>query len=465
MGFTTLGLSDHIMQGIRAAGYTVPTPIQSLAIRPALEGRDIIGCAQTGTGKTAAFVLPMLDRLSKAGHSGKREHHPRALVLTPTRELAQQVQDAINTYGRFLTLRTVSIYGGVSMENQLKLLRRGTDIVIATPGRLLDHMQRKTIDLSKVEVLVLDEADRMLDMGFINDVRKIIAAVPSERQTMLYSATLSPEINSLADRILRNPHMVEAGERRNPAETIEQHFYAAPQHAKMDLLLHALQKENMDSVLVFSRTKHGADKICKRLDRSGVKSVAIHSNRTQAQRQRALDGFKRGNYRVLVATDIAARGIDVDGISHVINFDIPHYAEDYIHRIGRTGRAGASGDAVTFVARDEQQHLRKIEQFIGKRFPVKVYEGFTPSPAAPKEHKPAGAGPRPQGAPHRHPASLSKGHHTPGPAHGHGGPVKHRDPKKTTGFRKKRAGFEFAKKKKTGKKLEAFSSDMSWSNY
>jgi len=388
MGFTTFGLSDHVMEGIRAAGYTTPTPIQSLVITPVLEGRDIIGCAQTGTGKTAAFVLPMLHRLTAGNGSLTRHHHVRALVITPTRELAQQVHDAVADYGRFLTLRTASVYGGVSMDNQIKLLRRGADIVIATPGRLLDHLQRRTIDLSKVQILVLDEADRMLDMGFIIDVRRIIAAVPADRQTLLFSATMSDEINDLAAHILRNPHMVEAGEKRSPVETIVQHFYNVSQNSKMELLIHALETERMESVLVFSRTKHGADKICRRLERKGIKAIAIHSNRTQPQRQRALDGFKQGRYRVLVATDIAARGIDVDGISHVINFDIPRFAEDYIHRIGRTGRAGATGDAITFVVPDDQQHLRSIERFIGKRFPVKTYPSFTPQHQdAPPERK------------------------------------------------------------------------------
>ena len=441
MGFTTFGLSDHVMQGIRAAGYTTPTPIQSLAIRPALEGRDIIGCAQTGTGKTAAFVLPLLHRLASANGSHKRDHHVQALVITPTRELAQQVRDAVANYGRFLTLRTVSVYGGVSMDNQLKLLRRGADIVIATPGRLLDHMQRGTIDLSRVQMLVLDEADRMLDMGFINDVRKIIAAVPKERQTMLFSATISGEVRDLAARILRDPHMVEAGEKRNPAETITQHFYSASPQAKMDLLFHLLETEKMESVLVFSRTKHGADKICRRLERQGIKAVAIHSNRTQSQRQRALDGFKQGQFRVLVATDIAARGIDVDGISHVINFDIPQYAEDYIHRIGRTGRAGATGDAITFVAHDDQQYLRRIEQFIGRRFTVKTYPGFT-APQADATSKPK---------------TASRPHHHSNP------PPKHQEDKHHRVHRKKRA-FEYGRRKKSpGRKIETFSSDHGYS--
>ncbi|MFN0157570.1 MAG: DEAD/DEAH box helicase [Bacteroidota bacterium] len=495
MGFTTLGLSDRIMQGVRGAGYTVPTPIQKLAIGPALEGRDIIGCAQTGTGKTAAFVLPLLHRLLESRVANVKFRLPRALVLTPTRELAQQVHDAVTTYGRFAELRPVSIYGGVNMDNQIKLLRRGADIVIATPGRLLDHMQRRTIDLSAIQVLVLDEADRMLDMGFINDVKKIIAAIPTERQTMLFSATLSREINELAARILKNPHMVEAGERRNPAETIVQHFYSASQNGKMDLLLHALEKEKMESVLVFSRTKHGADKICRRLDRGGIKSTAIHSNRTQSQRQRALDGFKQGQYRVLVATDIAARGIDVDGISHVINFDIPHYAEDYIHRIGRTGRAGATGDAITFVARDEQQHLKKIERFIGKKFVVKAYPDFTPPPPVAGEPKQFTAKPHMSRKPHTggrtHPSTSGRPHagvhgnstsrpHTSSHTHSSGttrvhntgasttAAAPHRGGEKKFAFPrkgKKKPTFEFARKKKTAKRLESFSSDTTWSNH
>ena len=465
MGFTTFGLADHVIKGVEAAGYTTPTPIQSLAIGPALEGKDVIGSAQTGTGKTAAFVLPILHRLSGNTSRGGRGHGPSALVITPTRELAQQVHDAVVSYGRFLTLRAVVVYGGVSMDNQLKLLRRGADIVIATPGRLLDHMQRRSIDLSAVRILVLDEADRMLDMGFINDVRKIIAALPSERQTMLFSATISEEIKDLASGILRDPHLVEVGERRNPADTITQHFYGATQQTKMALLVHALEAENMESVLVFSRTKHGADKICRRLGNKGVRAAAIHSNRSQSQRQKALDGFKQGEYRVLVATDIAARGIDVDGISHVINFDIPQYAEDYIHRIGRTGRAGANGDAITFVSRDDGQYLRSIERFIGKRIPVETYRGFTPPP---EEERTTTGRQKHQSHTHGHPmneqrATTPRGQSVPG-SHP---PRKKRDDRRFPQQRKKKP-FEFGRKKKPGRKMEAFSSDMGgagWSNY
>ena len=440
MSFTKFGLSEQIIKGISAAGYTVPTPIQSLAIKPAVEGKDVIGAAQTGTGKTAAFVLPILQRLSedKADHGKGRS--PRALVLTPTRELALQVQTAVLKYGKFLSLRAVSVYGGASMGNQLKLLQRGCDIVVATPGRLLDHMQRRTIDLSKIEVLVLDEADRMLDMGFIHDVRKVIDTLPKERQTMLFSATMSGDVKALADRALHNPHMVEVGERRNPADGIEQHFYMASPETKQDLLLHAITAEKMESVLVFSRTKHGADKICRRLERSAIKSVAIHSNRTQAQRERALAGFKTGAFRVLVATDIAARGIDVSGISHVINYDIPHEAEDYIHRIGRTGRAGSTGDAITFVGRDEHQYLRRIEQFIGKKFPARGYPGFTPSVRE--------AAPAPDA-----------------PFRSHSSRPQHRKPKGRAPEGKRRSVMAAPKKKSPARKMETFSSDSSWSNY
>ncbi len=376
MGFTAFGLSDHIMRGVRAAGHTVPTPIQTLAIHPAMAGKDIVASAQTGTGKTAAFVLPLLHRLAGGSASRPGIRPPRALILTPTRELAQQVQGAFVTYGRFLPLRSVAIYGGAGMTVQTEALRRGVDIIVATPGRLLDHLQKGSVDVSGIQVLVLDEADRMLDMGFIRDVTKIVDRIPSNRQTLLFSATLSADITTLAARFLRDPQTVESDKKRKPAEGVSHHFYEARGDMKVSLLLHALRTEAMESVLVFSRTKHGADKICRRLEREGIASVAIHSNRTQAQRERALEGFKEGKFRVLVATDIAARGIDVTGISHVVNFDVPRYAEDYIHRIGRTGRAGASGDAVTFVSPEERVYMDRIEQFVGKRYPVTRYPGM-----------------------------------------------------------------------------------------
>jgi ATP-dependent RNA helicase RhlE len=411
MAFKTFGLSDPLVQGILATGYTAPTEIQSRAIPAATSGKDIIGCAQTGTGKTAAFVLPILNRLGHEPVLDKRVI--RALILTPTRELAAQVDESIREYGRFLPLRAVAIYGGVPIKGQLTALRRGVDIVVATPGRLMDHMRQRTVDFKHVEVLVLDEADRMLDMGFILDVRKIIAAVPQNRQTMLFSATISPEVKALAAGILKDPETIQIGRPRNPIETITQHFYPVYKTAKIDLLLHMLRNGEMDCVLVFSRTKHGADKIHRKLDRAGIQSVAMHSDRSQGQRERAMDGFKRGKFRVMVATDIAARGIDIDGISHVINYDVPAYPEDYIHRIGRTGRAAATGDAITFVSPDEEKNFRQIEKFIGREFEVETCPGFdwsAPDMPRPKpvEKKPASAGPRRRGLGRRSRARIRR---------------------------------------------------------
>ncbi|MGD0596319.1 MAG: DEAD/DEAH box helicase [Sedimentisphaerales bacterium] len=373
--FKTFGLADPLVRGILATGFTAPTEIQSKAIPAAIAGKDIIGCAQTGTGKTAAFVLPILNRLSHE-QAGKRKV-VRSLILTPTRELAVQIEKAIRDYGRFLHLRTLAVYGGVNINGQFSALRQGVDIVVATPGRLLDHMNRRTIELKHIEVLVLDEADRMFDMGFIKDVRRIISAVPTNRQTMLFSATVTPEISNLASGVQRSPIMIQIGRPRNPIETIKQHIYMVERDRKIGLLLHLLRDGQLSSVLVFSRTKHGADKINRHLERANIESVAIHSGRTQSQRQRALDGFKNGDYRVMVATDIAARGIDVTGISHVINFDVPGMPEDYIHRIGRTGRAEATGDAITFVSSEEHKQLRLIERFIGRDITPIECPGFT----------------------------------------------------------------------------------------
>ena len=373
--FKTFGLADPLVRGILATGFTAPTEIQSQAIPAAIAGKDIIGCAQTGTGKTAAFVLPILNRLSHE-QAGKRKV-VRSLILTPTRELAVQIEKAIRDYGRFLHLRTLAVYGGVNINGQFSALRQGVDIVVATPGRLLDHMNRRTIELKHIEVLVLDEADRMFDMGFIKDVRRIISAVPTNRQTMLFSATVTPEISNLASGVQRSPIMIQIGRPRNPIETIKQHIYMVERDRKIGLLLHLLRDGQLSSVLVFSRTKHGADKINRHLEHANIESVAIHSGRTQSQRQRALDGFKNGDYRVMVATDIAARGIDVTGISHVINFDVPGMPEDYIHRIGRTGRAEATGDAITFVSSDEHKQLRLIERFIGRDITPIECPGFT----------------------------------------------------------------------------------------
>jgi ATP-dependent RNA helicase RhlE len=374
MPFTTMGLSDPLVQAVLAAGYATPTEIQQKAIPVAMTGRDLIGCAQTGTGKTAAFVLPILSRLSHQRAAGKRP--VKSLILTPTRELAVQIEQAIRQLGRFLPLRALAVYGGVNINTQFTALRRGVDIVVATPGRLLDHLQRGTINLKHIAVFVLDEADRMFDMGFINDVRKITAILPKNRQTLLFSATMPAEVKALAASVQRSPKMIQVGRQENPIETITQHVYPVEKPRKIDLLLHLLKTSSMYSVLVFSRTKHGADKIRRRLEKSDIPSIALHSGRTQGQRQRALDGFKKGAYQVMVATDIAARGIDVEGISHVVNFDVPAVAEDYIHRIGRTGRACATGDAITFVSGDERKQFRDIERFIGRTFEPKTCDGF-----------------------------------------------------------------------------------------
>jgi len=393
MPFKTFGLSDPLVRGILAAGYTAPTEIQSQVIPAVIEGKDIIGCAQTGTGKTAAFVLPILNRLSHEKTTARKVI--RSLIITPTRELAVQIEKAIRGYGRFLDVRTLAVYGGVNIKGQFNALHRGVDIVVATPGRLIDHMQRRTIDLRHIEVLVLDEADRMMDMGFINDVRRIVGALPKKRQTLFFSATVTPEIKALAAGILRSPEMIQIGRPRNPIETITQHIYPVRKEQKMELLLHMLGNSRMDSVLVFSRTKHGADKINRRLKAAGIVSVAIHSDRTQGQRLLAMDGFKGGKYQVMVATDIAARGIDITGISHVINYDVPAYAEDYIHRIGRTGRAKATGDAITFVSREEDKDLRNIEKFIGREFKPERCKDFTY--AKPDSPQPQPADKRPSG--------------------------------------------------------------------
>ncbi|MBD3346939.1 MAG: DEAD/DEAH box helicase [Chitinivibrionales bacterium] len=376
MEFSHFGFAETVMEGVRRAGYTSPTEIQHKAIPVALQGLDIIGCAPTGTGKTAAFVLPILHRLCEPSAAVHGARLPRALILAPTRELTQQITESVTRYGARSALRSCSIYGGVPIRDQIRKLRKGSDIVAATPGRLLDHLKRRTIDLSCVEILVLDEADRMYDMGFIKDVRKIIKEVPKKRQTLLFSATVSPEIKRLIREIQRDPKVIEIGAPGTPVHTVEQQFYTISQQKKMDLLTHILKNEMIETMLVFSRTKHGADKISRWLGRSGIQSVALHAGRTQSQRRQALNGFKYGRYKVLVATDIAARGIDVTGISHVLNYDAPEYGENYVHRIGRTGRAETTGTAITFVAYGEQKQMRSIERSIGKRVNALRYPGF-----------------------------------------------------------------------------------------
>ena len=398
--FDSFPLTPSVRRGVTDAGYTVPTPVQAATLPHGLAGVDVVGVAQTGTGKTAAFVLPILDYLVREPSDGGRGARPvRALVVTPTRELALQVEAAVRTYGKHTKLQSVTIYGGVGKGSQRDALRRGADIVVATPGRLLDFLGEREIKLGHVDILVLDEADRMLDMGFLPDVKRIVAAVPKERQTMLFSATMPAEIQSLAQTILYRPELVEVGERRDPAATVAQRAVAVAEGDKQALLEQILETEPVERAIVFSRTKYRADRITKKLIRAGHEAVAIHSNRSQPQRQRALDGFEAGTYRVLVATDIAARGIDIDGVSHVVNFDVPNVPEDYIHRIGRTGRAGATGEAITFVSPDEAPNLTGIEKHTGRPVERATFDGFVaptlPAPAAPSGRSRGGSGPRP----------------------------------------------------------------------
>ena len=362
-GFSGLGLAPELRRAVAHAGYEHPTPIQRKAIRPALQGRDLVGCAQTGTGKTAAFTLPLLQRLDA---TCEKDPVLRALVLTPTRELAAQIGESFTTYGRHLDLWHTVIFGGVSDKPQIKELRRGVDALIATPGRLLDLMSRGEIDLSHIELFVLDEADRMLDMGFLPDVRRVTARLPKKRQTLLFSATMPPTIRQLAERLLHKPVAVNAATVSAPAEGVEQRLYFVDKANKRRLLVDILDGHESDKVLVFSRTKHGANRIVRWLDDAGIDARAIHGNKSQSARVAALEGFRRGDTRVLVATDIAARGIDVDGVSHVINFDLPNVPETYVHRIGRTARAGASGIALSLCDTEERPFLLAIERLIGR---------------------------------------------------------------------------------------------------
>ncbi len=376
MTFDDFAFAPSVRRGIEDAGYTTPTPVQAATLPLGLDGIDVVGVAQTGTGKTAAFVLPILDYLVKEPLEGKGRRPVRALIVAPTRELAIQVTEAAHTYGKHTTLRVATVYGGVGKGKQRTALRNGTDIIVATPGRLLDFLNEGEIDLSWVDILVLDEADRMFDMGFIKDVRRIVKAVPEKRQTMLFSATMPPPIQDLARSILYKPETVEVGERRDPAATVTQRAIHVAEDKKQDLLHHLIEAEDVDRMIVFSRTKYRADRIRKKLDRAGFSAVAIHSNRSQGQRQRALKGFEAGEFQIMVATDIAARGIDVPGVSHVVNFDAPNMPEDYIHRIGRTGRAEATGDAITFVSGAERDHLRSIEKHTGRAIDTMEIAGF-----------------------------------------------------------------------------------------
>ena len=381
MTFDQLGLSAEILRAIHDQGYTDPTPIQAQAIPPILDGKDIMGGAQTGTGKTAGFTLPMLHRLQPyANTSVSPARHPiRCLILVPTRELAAQVFESVKTYGKYLPLKCTVVYGGVSMDPQITDLRAGVEILVATPGRMLDHVQQKTIRLSKVEILVLDEADRMLDMGFLPDIKRILALMPQKRQSLMFSATFSEEIKKLANNILKQPILIEVAKRNSVSSLVTHVVHPVDREHKRELLTHLIKSQNLEQVLVFVRTKHGANTLARQLEKDGVSSTAIHGDKSQPQRTQALEEFKQGKVRVLVATDVAARGLDIEDLPHVINFELPNTPEDYIHRIGRTGRAGTKGCAISLVCDDENESLEGIEKLLKVKLTKKVITGFEPT--------------------------------------------------------------------------------------
>jgi ATP-dependent RNA helicase RhlE len=390
MSFTDLGLKPELLRAVAEKGYTTVTPIQREAIPAVLAGRDVLAGAQTGTGKTAAFVLPILQKLGEG--TGKT---PRALVLTPTRELAAQVAESARSYGKYAAVRTVVVFGGVSDKPQIAALRSGCDLLVATPGRLLDLAQQRLLDLSQVKCLVLDEGDRMLDMGFIRAIRQIIKLLPAERQNLMFSATYSDDIRSLASRLLRNPLTIEVAPRNAAAERVEQHIYRVPKEHKRSLLSHLIVSGNWHRVVIFTRTKHGANRLTQQLESDGIRALAIHGNKSQAARVRALEDFKENRTTALVATEVAARGLDIKELPHVVNYDLPNVPEDYVHRIGRTARAGGSGAAVSLVSPDESGMLRDIEKVLGRQLPVAALPAF---PIAPGAAAPSGAA---AAAPHR----------------------------------------------------------------
>ena len=419
MLFSELGLSAELLRAVQEQGYETPTPIQREAIPHILEGHDILAGAQTGTGKTAGFTLPML-QLLKDHESGPR--HPRALILTPTRELAAQVNESVQTYGKYCPVRTMEIYGGVSARPQITKIRRGVDVVIATPGRLLDHVRQRNIDLSNVEMFVLDEADRMLDMGFIRDIKQIIKELPKNRQNMLFSATFSKEIRDLANNLLDNPAEIQVATRNKTADRVEQLVYPVDKARKRELLSEMIGRGNWQQVLVFTRTKHGANRLAKQLNQDGIETAAIHGGKSQGARTKALRDFKASQVRVLVATDIAARGLDIEKLPHVVNFELPHVAEDYVHRIGRTARAGHDGTAVSLVCIDEQKLLKDIESLLKRNIKKEFAPGYEVDKrikaepvqkGRPSQGKPRGPGgprsksPRPAG--HKRPGKNARG--------------------------------------------------------
>jgi ATP-dependent RNA helicase RhlE len=394
MSFSDLGLAPELLRAVADKGYETPSPIQAQAIPAVLSGRDVLAGAQTGTGKTAGFVLPILQRLSAGNAAGQRA--PRALILAPTRELAAQVAQSARDYGKYLSLRTFQVFGGVNINPQISTLRNGCDILVATPGRLLDLAQQRAVDLSAVQVLVLDEADRMLDMGFINDIRKIIKMLPAQRQNLLFSATYSDDIRALAERLLKNPMSIEVARRNAPIELVEQRAYRVPKDHKRHLLAHLIKDGNWHQVLVFTRTKHGANRLTQQLEGAGIKASAIHGNKSQAARVKALEMFKRGQIVALVATEVAARGLDIKELPQVVNYELPNVPEDYVHRIGRTGRAGAPGEAISLVSSDESSFLRDIERLLKRTIPVvatpefKIVEGAPLPDRPPRAHQGGG---------------------------------------------------------------------------
>lgn len=377
MTFSNLGLRAELLRAVAEQGYENPTPIQQQAIPAVLQRRDVMASAQTGTGKTASFTLPVLQRLSEG--TGKRRRQPRALILTPTRELAVQVSESVSTYGKYVPLKTAVVYGGVRIGPQMQKLQRGIDLLVATPGRLLDHLGQGTCSLAEVETLVLDECDRMLDMGFIHDIRKILAQIPETRQTLLFSATFSRQIQDLARTLLNDPLQIEVAPRNTTAERVEQVIHPVDRQRKRELLSHLIGFQNWPQVLVFTRTKHGANRLAEQLARDGLKTAAIHGNKSQAARSRALSDFKRGSVRVLVATDIAARGLDIDRLPYVVNFELPNVPEDYVHRIGRTGRAGSEGRAISLVCGEEYPLLKNIERLLKQQLNQDVVPGYEPT--------------------------------------------------------------------------------------
>ncbi|HJV07865.1 MAG TPA: DEAD/DEAH box helicase [Chromobacteriaceae bacterium] len=407
--FADLGLAEPLLRAVADTGYTTPTPIQAQAIPQVLQGGDLLAAAQTGTGKTAGFTLPMLQHLMQ--HPSHQAGRPRALVLTPTRELAAQVEESVRAYSKYLNLRSMVMFGGVSINPQISALRKPVDILVATPGRLLDHVNQRTLDLSQVEILVLDEADRMLDMGFIHDIRKVLALLPPKRQNLLFSATFSEDIKALADRLLDNPKLVEVARRNTTNELVAQKVHLVDRDRKTDLLIHLIREHNWFQVLVFTRTKHGANRLAERLDKIGIPSAAIHGNKSQNARTRALADFKDGTLQVLVATDIAARGLDIDQLPQVVNFELPNVPEDYVHRIGRTGRAGSTGQALSLVCVDEFSFLRDIEKLTKQSIERITVPGFEADLSVKPEPIPMGGAGRGRGQGQRSRSGQGQGQH------------------------------------------------------